>query len=214
MGAAGAGSVRGVGTGGSLKLPDEARASARDLPVGPPAADGITDGPGAASTLATAEEAIEEIRLGRLVIVVDDEDRENEGDLICAAQAATAESVNFMARFGRGLICVPMEEERLAELDLQPMVQVNTAKLGTPFTVSVDADRGDDHRDLGPRPGDHHPGAHPAGDAAGGPGPAGPHLPSGGAQGRRPAACRAHRGGGRPGPSAPASTRRACCARS
>jgi 3,4-dihydroxy 2-butanone 4-phosphate synthase / GTP cyclohydrolase II len=92
--------------------------------------------------LATAEEAIGEVRAGRLVIVVDDEERENEGDLICAADAATPALVNFMARFGRGLICVPMEDERLAELDLQPMVQINTAKLGTPFTVSVDAHAG------------------------------------------------------------------------
>jgi 3,4-dihydroxy 2-butanone 4-phosphate synthase / GTP cyclohydrolase II len=92
--------------------------------------------------LASAEEAIDEIRRGRLVIVVDDEERENEGDLICAAEAATPEVVNFMARFGRGLICVPMEPERLEALDLHPMVQVNTAKLGTPFTVSVDAIEG------------------------------------------------------------------------
>jgi 3,4-dihydroxy 2-butanone 4-phosphate synthase/GTP cyclohydrolase II len=96
----------------------------------------------AASVLATAEEAVAEVRRGRLVIVVDDEDRENEGDLICAAAAATPEMVNFMARYGRGLICVPMEQERLEELDLHPMVQVNTAKLGTPFTVSVDSVEG------------------------------------------------------------------------
>jgi 3,4-dihydroxy 2-butanone 4-phosphate synthase/GTP cyclohydrolase II len=94
------------------------------------------------SELATAEAAIGEIRSGRLVIVVDDEDRENEGDLICAAEAATPELVNFMARYGRGLICVPMELERLEALDLHPMVQVNTAKLGTPFTVSVDSIEG------------------------------------------------------------------------
>ncbi len=94
------------------------------------------------AALATAEEAIEEIRRGRMVIVIDDEDRENEGDLICAAEMATPEMVNFMARFGRGLICTPMEEDRLRELDLQPMVRENTAKLGTPFTVSVDAIEG------------------------------------------------------------------------
>jgi len=98
------------------------------------------DGP--APRLATAEEAVAEIRAGRMVIVVDDVDRENEGDLICAAEKATPELINFMARFGRGLICVPMEEERLAALELQPMVHVNTAKLGTPFTVSVDAIEG------------------------------------------------------------------------
>lgn len=92
--------------------------------------------------LAAAEEAVAEIRSGRMVIVVDDEERENEGDLICAAEKATPEIINFMARFGRGLICVPMEEERLARLDLHPMVHTNTAKLGTPFTVSVDAVEG------------------------------------------------------------------------
>ncbi len=91
------------------------------------------------SRLSSAEEAVTEIRAGRMVIVVDDEERENEGDLIMAADTATPESVNFMIRHGRGLVCVPMEEERLASLDLRPMVHVNTAKLGTPFTVSVDA---------------------------------------------------------------------------
>ncbi|MBD3162163.1 MAG: bifunctional 3,4-dihydroxy-2-butanone-4-phosphate synthase/GTP cyclohydrolase II [Candidatus Eisenbacteria bacterium] len=88
---------------------------------------------------ATVEEAIEEIRQGRMMIVVDDEDRENEGDLIMAAEKITPEAVNFLARHGRGLICVPMQEDRLRALDLPPMVRQNTAKLGTPFTVSVDA---------------------------------------------------------------------------
>ncbi len=90
----------------------------------------------------TVEQAIEEIRSGRMVIVVDDEDRENEGDLIMAAEKATPQAVNFLARHGRGLICVPMNEERLAALDLPQMVGRNTAKLGTPFTVSVDAIHG------------------------------------------------------------------------
>ncbi len=92
--------------------------------------------------LASAEEAIAEIRAGRMVIVIDDVERENEGDLIMAAERATPEAINFMIRNGRGLVCVPMEEERLRALDLQPMVHVNTAKLGTPFTVSVDAIEG------------------------------------------------------------------------
>jgi 3,4-dihydroxy 2-butanone 4-phosphate synthase / GTP cyclohydrolase II len=100
------------------------------------------EGTSLGARLATAEEAIEEIRAGRMVIVVDDAERENEGDLICAAEKATPEIINFMARYGRGLICVPMEEERLAKLDLHPMVHTNTAKLGTPFTVSVDAVEG------------------------------------------------------------------------
>ncbi|MEZ4651451.1 MAG: bifunctional 3,4-dihydroxy-2-butanone-4-phosphate synthase/GTP cyclohydrolase II [Candidatus Eisenbacteria bacterium] len=92
----------------------------------------------AEAQLASIETAIEQIRAGGLVIVVDDEDRENEGDLIMAAEAATPQSINFMATHGRGLICVPMEEGDLLRLDLQPMVHTNTAKLQTNFTVSVD----------------------------------------------------------------------------
>jgi 3,4-dihydroxy 2-butanone 4-phosphate synthase/GTP cyclohydrolase II len=84
------------------------------------------------------EEAIEEIRQGRLVIVVDDEDRENEGDFIAAAASITAEAVNFMAKHGRGLICVPLPEERCDELKLDLMVSNNTALHETAFTVSVD----------------------------------------------------------------------------
>ena len=90
----------------------------------------------------TIEEGIEEIRMGRMLIVVDDEDRENEGDLLMAAEKATPEAVNFMAKFGRGLICMPMLGERLDELQISMMVSDNTAPLGTAFTVSVDARRG------------------------------------------------------------------------
>lgn len=85
------------------------------------------------------EEAIEDYREGKILIVCDDEDRENEGDFIMSATKVTPEKINFMAKYGRGLICVPMTEERLNELDLQPMVQRNTAIHGTQFTVSVDA---------------------------------------------------------------------------
>ncbi|HET7874988.1 MAG TPA: bifunctional 3,4-dihydroxy-2-butanone-4-phosphate synthase/GTP cyclohydrolase II [Methylomirabilota bacterium] len=92
--------------------------------------------------IATIEEGVEEIRAGRLLIVVDDEDRENEGDLVMAADRVTPEAVNFMARFGRGLICVPMLGERLDDLQISMMVTDNTAPLGTAFTVSVDARRG------------------------------------------------------------------------
>ena len=106
------------------------------LPGGPP------PGHPGLPPLATADEAVEEIRRGRMVIVVDDAERENEGDFILAADKTTPEAINFMARYGRGLICVPMEAERLSILDLQPMVHTNTAKLGTPFTVSVDAVEG------------------------------------------------------------------------
>lgn len=90
------------------------------------------------TTLNSINEAIEEIREGRVVIVVDDEDRENEGDFICAAELITPEIVNFMATHGRGLICVPIPEERCEELDLQLMVGINTSLHETPFTVSVD----------------------------------------------------------------------------
>ena len=89
--------------------------------------------------LSSVEEAIADIRAGRMVIIVDDEDRENEGDLAMAAEKVTPEAVNFMATYGRGLICVPMLAQRLEHLGLHLMVQENTARLGTAFTVSVDA---------------------------------------------------------------------------
>ncbi|WP_257669521.1 bifunctional 3,4-dihydroxy-2-butanone-4-phosphate synthase/GTP cyclohydrolase II [Parapedobacter tibetensis] len=88
--------------------------------------------------LNTIEEAIEEIKLGKVVIVVDDEDRENEGDFITAARNATPEVINFMATYGRGLVCTPLTEERCKELDLNLMVGNNTAVYETNFTVSVD----------------------------------------------------------------------------
>lgn len=88
--------------------------------------------------LATIEEALEEIRNGRFVIVVDDEDRENEGDLIMAARFATEESVNFMMRYGRGVLCAPVTMERCRQLQLQHQVEQNTSMLGTPFTVTID----------------------------------------------------------------------------
>jgi 3,4-dihydroxy 2-butanone 4-phosphate synthase / GTP cyclohydrolase II len=85
------------------------------------------------------EDAIQDIRDGKMVIVADDEDRENEGDLVCAASAITPEIVNFMASQGRGLICLALTQERADELDLRPMTDVNTEAQGTAFTVSVDA---------------------------------------------------------------------------
>jgi len=88
--------------------------------------------------LNTIEEAIEDIRKGKLLIVVDDEDRENEGDFICSAELITPEIVNFMARHGRGLICAALPEERCDELELDMMVGVNTSLHETQFTVSVD----------------------------------------------------------------------------
>jgi 3,4-dihydroxy 2-butanone 4-phosphate synthase/GTP cyclohydrolase II len=85
------------------------------------------------------EEAVADIRAGKMVVVVDDEDRENEGDLVMAAEKATPETVSFMAVHGRGLICVPITEKRADELDFVPMVANNTDPHGTAFTVSVDA---------------------------------------------------------------------------
>jgi len=91
---------------------------------------------------ATVEEAIEEIREGRMVVVVDDEDRENEGDLTIAAQFATPEAINFMATHARGLICLCLTEERADELALRPMTDHNETPLGTAFTVSIEAREG------------------------------------------------------------------------
>ena len=89
--------------------------------------------------LSSVEEAVAAIQAGRLVIIVDDEDRENEGDLAVAAEMATPEVVNFMAKHGRGMICAPMMAERLEALRIPMMVHDNTARLGTAFTVTVDA---------------------------------------------------------------------------
>ncbi|QDS37918.1 bifunctional 3,4-dihydroxy-2-butanone-4-phosphate synthase/GTP cyclohydrolase II [Brevibacillus brevis] len=84
------------------------------------------------------EEALEDLRQGKAVIVVDDEDRENEGDFVCMAEAATSEMINFMVTHGRGLVCVPVTEEHATRLQLHPMVKSNTDKQGTAFTVSID----------------------------------------------------------------------------
>lgn len=89
--------------------------------------------------ISTIQEAIEDIRNGKMVILVDDEDRENEGDLCMAAQFVTPDAINFMARLGRGLICLTINEELAHKLNLQPMVKDNKARFGTAFTVSVEA---------------------------------------------------------------------------
>ncbi|OGD21019.1 MAG: 3,4-dihydroxy-2-butanone-4-phosphate synthase, partial [Candidatus Aminicenantes bacterium RBG_13_64_14] len=89
----------------------------------------------------SVETAVEAVRAGRMIIIVDDEDRENEGDLMVAAEKATPEIVNFMARHGRGLVCLPLARERLEELQLPLMVSTNTARFQTAFTVSIDAKR-------------------------------------------------------------------------
>jgi 3,4-dihydroxy 2-butanone 4-phosphate synthase/GTP cyclohydrolase II len=93
-------------------------------------------------TFNSIPEALEDIRQGEMIIVVDDEDRENEGDLVMAAEKITPEAVNFMTAFGRGLVCVSLTADRLEKLELAPMVNDNTARLGTRFTVSVDAFEG------------------------------------------------------------------------
>jgi len=87
-------------------------------------------------------EIVAEIRAGRMVILVDEEDRENEGDLVIAADAVTPDIVNFMARFGRGLVCMPITDERARQLDLAPMTPVNRSVHGTNFTVSIEAASG------------------------------------------------------------------------
>ena len=92
--------------------------------------------------LNSIEELIEDIRQGKMVILMDDEDRENEGDLVMAAEHVTPEAINFMARFGRGLICMPMSKERCEQLDLPLMVRANGSGFGTKFTVSIEAREG------------------------------------------------------------------------
>ena len=92
--------------------------------------------------LAAIEEAAEDIRRGRMIIIVDDEDRENEGDLVCAAELVTPEMINFMAVHGRGLICLPLTEDRCDELQLTPQADNNTSKMGTAFTISIEAREG------------------------------------------------------------------------
>lgn len=86
----------------------------------------------------TIEEALEDLRRGKIILVTDDEDRENEGDFICAAQFATTENINFMATHGKGLICMPMSEEYVEKLQLPQMVENNTDNHETAFTVSID----------------------------------------------------------------------------
>ncbi len=96
----------------------------------------------ATSGVASVEEAIKTVRNGKLIIIVDDEDRENEGDLMVAAEKVTPDVINFMAKHGRGLICLSMTKERARQLELPPMVTDNTASFQTAFTVSIDAKKG------------------------------------------------------------------------
>ena len=90
------------------------------------------------TTFHTIEEALEDLRKGKIILVTDDEDRENEGDFICAAEFATTENINFMATYGKGLICMPMSEKYVKKLKLPQMVETNTDNHETAFTVSID----------------------------------------------------------------------------
>ena len=92
--------------------------------------------------LAAIDDAVKDIRDGKMIIIVDDEDRENEGDLVCAAEMVTPEMINFMAVHGRGLICLPMTEERCDELHLPQQASDNTSSMGTAFTISIEAREG------------------------------------------------------------------------
>ena len=94
------------------------------------------------NNFSSIEDAMEDVRQGRMIIIVDDEDRENEGDLMIASEKATPEAINFMAKYGRGLICLALTEERTSELGLSMMVENNESSLETPFTVSIDAREG------------------------------------------------------------------------
>ena len=93
-------------------------------------------------TFSTIDEAVEDVKQGKMIVIVDDEDRENEGDLMIAAELCTPEAINFMAKYGRGLICLTLTEQRTAQLGLPMMVPENQAQFGTPFTVSIDAKHG------------------------------------------------------------------------
>ena len=95
-----------------------------------------------AAAISPITEIIAEIRAGRIVVLIDDEDRENEGDLVFAAEFVTAEKINFLAKHGRGLICMPITEAHAARLGLQPMVQHNRSRHGTNFTNSIEAAEG------------------------------------------------------------------------
>ena len=160
------------------------------------------------------ENAIAAVGRGEIVIVVDDEDRENEGDLIMAAEKITPEAMGFFVRHTSGVICMPMLGERLDELQLPLMVSNNTESQRTAFTVSVDAVHGHDHGHLRRRPGDHRADAHRRRVPPRRLRPARPHLPAALPRGRRAQARRPHRGGGRPRPPRGARPRRACSPRS
>jgi len=141
--------------------------------------------------LSTIAEAVAEIRAGRFLIIVDDEARENEGDLAIAAEKVTAEAINFMARYGRGLICLPLSGKRLDELKIPLMVDDNTSRFSTAFTVSVEAKHG---VSTGISAADRAQTVKAMIDPARGPGPPRAYVPPEGAGRRRPGTGGAHRG--------------------
>lgn len=106
-----------------------------------PRVDDASD-PSASAFICSVSETLEDLRQGKMIVLVDDEDRENEGDLVCAAETTTPHIINFMAKFGRGLICLPLTEEKCDSLGLYPQTLHNTARLQTAFTVSIDAAEG------------------------------------------------------------------------
>ena len=162
----------------------------------------------------TIEDAIEEMRAGRIVVVVDDADRENEGDLILAAEKVTPEAIDFMVRHTSGVICMPLTGERLDDLRIPLMVADNADPQRTAFTVSVDARRGTTTGISRVRPGHDHPGAHRSRHQADGPARPGHVFPLRYREGRRAEAGRPHGGRRRPGPAGRACTRPGSCARS
>ena len=151
------------------------------------------------SPFARIEDAIEAFRAGEMIIVCDDEDRENEGDLTMAAEKVTPKAINFMAKYGRGLICMPMTAERLDELEIPLMVNQNTARFGTAFCVSIEAQAFDEHGHLGRRSRQHGARGDRPSDEAARSGAARPHVSAARAVGRRAGARGADRGGRRPG---------------
>ncbi len=140
------------------------------------------------------EDLIADIRLGRLVIIVDDEDRENEGDLVCAAAKITPEAINFMATHGRGLICAPITQEAAERLGLPLMVRRNTESHGTNFTVAGRRRRRRHHRDQRVGPRRHRRGAGQSPLRTARPRPPRPHPPAPGEAGRSAPPRRPHRG--------------------
>ncbi len=137
-------------------------------------------------SLSTTQEIVAELRAGRMVILVDEEDRENEGDLVLAADFVTPEAINFMAKHGRGLVCLTLTEERCEQLNLPMMTSRNGTSFGTNFTVSIEAAEGVTTGISAADRAAHHQGRRGAQRAAGRHRPARPHLP---AARRRRAAC-------------------------